>query len=67
MSGIRVISERNLSNTIKKSDDGTKIEVAINPTDNLIKVTDAGLSVEKPKTVKLVSLGDVELGDIIID
>lgn len=69
MSNVKVISERNLDeNTITKSEDGKKIQVKVSQDEsNLIKVTEQGLTVQAPKTVKLNSLGGQEIGELIIN
>lgn len=65
----KVISERNLDNrTIKKTKDGTKIQVQVSSDDtNMLKVTENGLEVRKPNTIKLTSLGGVEIGEVIVE
>lgn len=64
----RVISERNLDNkSIRKNADGTQIEVAIADGDNMLEVTESGLRVQKPNTIRLQSLGGEEIGEVIVD
>lgn len=65
----KVISERNLDGkTIRKSEDGTAVEVAISKSeDNLIEVTAEGIKVSKPQTIALESLGGVKIGDVIVE
>lgn len=64
----KVISERTLDNkTIRKNEQGTAIEVAVAPEDNMLQVTEEGLKVQKPVTVKLMSLGGKDLGEVIVN
>ena len=64
----KVLSERTLDNkTIRKNEQGTAIEVMVAPDDNLLQVTDEGLKVQKPVTVKLMSLGGKDIGEVIIN
>ena len=65
----KFITERNLDGkTIQKTNAGTEIEVKVAPDEeNLLKVTEEGLKVEKPNTVKLTSLGGKPLGEVIVD
>lgn len=64
----KLISDRNLDEkTIRKAEDGTHIEVAIEESnDNMLEVTENGLKVKKPQTVELLSLGGTSLGELII-
>lgn len=64
----KVISERTLDNkTIQINEKGDAIEVKVaSGDDNLVQVTEDGIKVAKPNTIKLKSLGGQDLGDLIV-